>query len=79
MVKQKVLVSILLKADLKDRALCTITEFALSLLSMDMFDVSLEEARTITGDLVGFWINTKEKIDGGCYNNEAPRLLELCF
>ena len=79
MVKQKVLVSILLKAGLKDRALCIITEFAMFLLSMNVFDVSLEEARTITKELVSFWINIKEKIDHGHNNGEGSRLLELCL
>ena len=59
-IKQRILVGFMLKADLKDKALNIIADFILFLLSTNIIDMSREEVMTIIRDQVGVWINTKE-------------------
>ena len=58
----------LLKCGLKENALFTITEFVSFLLSMNISNACMEQARAMIEEQVVSWINTKEKID---YNNDG--------
>lgn len=62
MLKQKVLVDILIRSKLSEKALSIIAEFTVFLLATNIFKICSETASDMIRDQVALWIKTKERI-----------------